>query len=366
MSSIDDVEFIRVPNADIPGASLRVLGSHLYSYFGSDWNACFLMCAAADDCAAFVVHKPLSTCAFKRKSGKVLRNDQYESDAFILKSVPPSPTRSSQPSPPPLPLSELSEHRIFLVPDFVSRHEASTLRKYATACLRRRDEYKLVPPVGDVGRVSLGTAECLAAEHAVLLARIEERMARLTGMPAHEGEETLLFTNVTPVGRDGPWFSNLHHDKNKQERREATILVYLSSQSDEEGGHTIFPSLPRQGANAASGAPWAASMERAYGRGRRALGCQAESDDCGDEGGVVPHARAECERALTGTAHGVAVRPTLGTALVFFSVHPNGSADASMWHTGCLPRTTTNGRWAMQKFKSATAADFASCSAINT
>jgi len=361
MSSIDDVEFIRVTNADIPGASLRVLGSHLYSYF-ADWNACFLMCAAADDCAAFVVDKPLSTCAFKRKSGKVLRNDQYQSDAFILKSVPPSPTRSSQPSPQPLPLSELSEHRIFLVPDFVSRHEASTLRKHATACFRRRDEYKLVPPVGDVGRVSLGTAECLAAEHAVLLARIEERMARLTGMPAHEGEETLLFTNVTPVGRDGPWFSNLHHDKNKQERREATILVYLSSQSDEEGGHTIFPSLPRQGDNAASSAPWAASMERAYGRGRRALGCQAESDDCGDDG-VVPHARAECERALTGTAHGVAVRPTLGTALVFFSVHPNGSADASMWHTGCLPRTTTNGRWAMQKFKSATTADFASCSA---
>jgi len=294
----------------------------------------------------------------------VVKGDELRSDVYVRKHPMPMATPPSPPPlPPMLPLADGQHHRILTVPGFVSRTEAKTLREFAAACFGRRGKMKIRAPVGDTERVSVGSAECEAGGAAVLLARVEERIAILTGMPAHEGEETILFTDIKPVGRHGPWFGNVHHDKNKQERREATVLVYLSSQTDEEGGHTLFPSLPRDGASALQSGTWADAMRTAYDRGDRAIGCRDKSVGCNDEGGVVPHAEAECERALTGSQHSVAVRPTLGTALVFWSVLPDGSPDRTIWHTGCLPRASGNGRWAMQKFKSATTADFSSCTA---
>ena len=148
-------------------------------------------------------------------------------------------------------------------------------------------------------------------------------------------------------------------DKNKQEARVATVIVYLTSQSDAQGGHTIFPALPwrsapveaglsagASGAVAATshdGAPaavshvrvtaaggaedvadaateasmadgvhddavhgipaspgverYATAVRTAFARGRRALGCRDKGDPgCGDVDGVVQHAEAECER----------------------------------------------------------------------
>ena len=67
----------------------------------------------------------------------------------------------------------------------------------------------------------------------------------------------------------------------------------------------------------------------------------------------MARAEAECAAARRGAAHGLAVRPQRGTALLFWSEHADGSADADMWHTGCYPRAVgTAGRWALQKFKS--------------
>ena len=48
---------------------------------------------------------------------------------------------------------------------------------------------------------------------------------------------------------------------------------------------------------------------------------------------VVGHARAECVRALSGGAHGLAVRPRAGTALVFWTMNTEG-VDPASWHNG--------------------------------
>lgn len=374
-SNMDDVEFAYVPAADVPGSSLRVLGSHLHTYKPGSVHECFAVCAAADDCAAFVDHKLLGSCAFKRR-GSVLTGLEH-SDVYIRKQILSLP--SPAPLPPMLPLVDATKHhRIALVPGFLSRHEAATLRKFAASCFHRREAQRVSAPHGEIKHMSVGTAECEAGVTAVLLSRVEERVVALTGMRAHEGEETLLFTNSSAVGRDGPWFGNVHHDKNHQEQRVATVLVYLTSQSDHEGGHTVFPTLPRDaephalngtaslaGASEASSvlSSYADAVRSAYDGGRRALGCRSQTGDegCRDEGGVVLHTAAECERALRGTQHGLAVRPTVGTALVFWSVMTDGSPDKAMWHTGCQPRATSRGRWVMQKFKSSAPADFSTC-----
>ena len=134
-----------------------------------------------------------------------------------------------------------------------------------------------------------------------------------------------------------------------------TVLIYLSTQTDAQGGHTIFPALPRADAPPESAAlsSYATAVRDAFWSGRRALGCRGEGGaGCGDAGGVVGHAEAECKRALSGGAHGVAVRAQEGSALVFWSEHADGSSDATMWHTACNARALgKHGRWVMQKFK---------------
>ena len=58
-----------------------------------------------------------------------------------------------------------------------------------------------------------------------------------------------MFTRMIPGQPAGQLFGdqavrNLHHDKNGRENRVVTVLVYLTSAADNDGGHTLFPSLP--------------------------------------------------------------------------------------------------------------------------
>ena len=125
---------------------------------------------------------------------------------------------------------------------------------------------------------------------------MEERIARLTGLPSHEGEETLSFRRSEAVGDDGHWFANVHHDKNKQPGRAATVILYLSSLNDTDGGHTIFPTLGRAGSEDDVD-EFREAARLAYSQGRRALGCRDESAGCGDVGGLVEHARVRRARS---------------------------------------------------------------------
>ena len=359
---MDDVEFNLVRNAQVFGSAVRVLGLDVYHYERGQQMNCFAMCAAASDCAAFVDHRLLKYCAFKAHGAKV-HEDQSHTDLYVRLPSPAVPT-----VPPPLSAaaSLSGEHRIYSVPSFISNEEASTLLRMARRCFGRRRAATAgnvqLPPV------PIGSPSCEAGAQAVLLSRVEERIAQLTEMPTHEGEETLMFSQMRAAGADGPWFQNVHHDKNKQERREATVLIYLSSQRDDEGGHTVFPTLPHptkplNGTTRAKLEAHAVGVRDAFAGGRRALGCRDEPG-CIDAGGLVAHTEAECSRALSGEESSLALRPTRGTALVFWSVRPDGSPDSAVWHTACIARALgASGRWAMQKFKSRTLADFSTCAA---
>ena len=217
---MDDVEFNLVPASNIRGSSVNVLGGHVHDYSASRLDACFAMCAATADCDGFVDHKPLSVCSYKRFGAKVTKFNDENSDVYIRvrsRSIPepPSSTPSPPPLPPAIPLTE-SGHRIFLVPGFISPREASALRKFAARCFR------VAGLPDDLQRRSVGAAGCLANRSAVLLSRIEERISRLTGLPPHEDEETLVLSQM-PI--HSHWFDNLHHDKNKVDARVAVCAA---------------------------------------------------------------------------------------------------------------------------------------------
>ena len=361
----EDVRFNLVAGSSIRGSSLRVLGDHAHHY--ARFDECFASCAATADCAAFVHDKRERMCFYKRKGGRVV-SDADGVDLHVRASPPPEAS--------PLPRQVLSgfmlhplgdvPHRIFMVPGFVSDDEAVSLRRFAGRCFERG-----AANPADPEHVTLGSSKCKAGSSAVLLARIEERLARLTGVVVHEGDDAIAFSNLRAVGRHGPWMNNVHHDKNKQSAREVSALVYLSTVRDEDGGHTIFPALPKRaeegGAASATTSATAAvdafrqQVRAEYASGKRALGCRdpvsgkaqpsCEADLAA--GGAVTLAEAECERALTRQEHGLAVRPTMGMALLFWSAREDSEADADMWHAGCLPRADgPMGRWLLHKFKS--------------
>jgi hypothetical protein len=359
---LDDVEYVQLQSTEVFGASLKVLGSHVHDHGMRDVSECFAMCGASSDCNGFVHYSKSSICSFKR-GGKV-REGFPGSSVYVRKKPPQSqmsptvPPPSPPPLPPSIPLSVMGGVR--LVPNFVTAKEAKRLVRFADGCFKRG-----AAPVNAKDEVSVGHPSCVANSTSVLLSRIEERIARLTGIPVHEGEEALMFTRMAPVGVAGPWFANVHHDKNKNEQREATVIVYLTSQGDGMGGHTLFPTLeavsaPEPPGSVSTGSivqgvagrdAWpsqtahAQAASEAFARGERALGC-ADGSSCGEAGGLVAHTEAECAAALRGEARVLAIRPQRGMALVFLSDNDQ------MWHAACLARAVgRSGRWVLQKFK---------------
>ena len=293
---MEDVHFRLVRNAIVRGADVRVLGDHVFRYGppddaagGEGFAPCFAVCAAASDCAAFLHDKESSHCQFKRSGGRVVHLPEADSptsihDVYVRVPSPPAPAPS--PSFPMRPLAsaerdgakEPEQHRIFTVPNFVSAAEAATLRGLASECFRNG-----AAKIDDPEHVNLDMPECNAGRHAVLLSAIEERIATLTGIPAHEADPALAFSSLRSVGRHGHWLTNLHHDKNRQPQRRASVLVYLSTvHRDADGGHTVFPALP-----SASRAPhtgqhstraFRSAVGKAYSQGYRALGCRRPTD----------------------------------------------------------------------------------------
>ena len=211
-------------------------------------------------------------------------------------------------------------------------------------------------------------------------------MSLLTGWTFDGTDEPLLLTQQNPGATDARLDgSRLHHDRINpaKQRRVVTILVYLSSNED---GHTIFPTLQSSHAPHPAGevAPsivedgrqlssYASIVRNAFHRGVRSLGCQT----CAQAASVPPtlaeeaemenvhrHAEAECVRAQTFTNRGLAVRPELGKALVFWHMLPDGQPDANVWHAGCLARSGT--RFALQKFAASPPADRATPSRVES
>ncbi|XP_062205076.1 probable prolyl 4-hydroxylase 6 isoform X2 [Phragmites australis] len=125
-----------------------------------------------------------------------------------------------------------------------------------------------------------------------VVTRIEERISAWTFLPPENGEsiQILHYQNGEKYEPHYDYF----HDKNNQAlggHRIATVLMYLSNV--EKGGETIFPNA---------------------------------------EGKITQHkdeTSSECAR------NGYAVKPVKGDALLFFSLHPDGTTDPDSLHGSC-------------------------------
>ena len=386
-----------------PLTQLKIHGSA--QLFFAKLEDCAISCAAAIDCAAFVHHRGKSFCTFKRFGanlpallpGKDLYLKPDDGEESVSSSGIRSSSSSSSVSVTPLSSQSWSNaSRVYGVQSLLGVAEADVLRGFAMDCFRRqRAGERLTGASGSkrnastTERVTLGDPSCRAGAMASLLSTAERVISELTGLPVHEGEEPLMLTHQRP-GRAAAWLdgSRVHHDRINalRETREVTVLAYLSTVDDAEGGHTIFPTLRRRVDGAMDGEARAADgtlstdatdegedtsvdlgamariVEATYHRGTRSLGCnecsmQAQvpptADELRGEATVQRHAEAECKRALNGERHArsLAVRPQAGLAVVFWHVQADGSAtDANMWHAGCVGRTGI-GRVALQKFK---------------
>ena len=167
-----------------------------------------------------------------------------------------------------------------------------------------------------------------------VLNAIEERISRLTMIPSHSDESRLMFTRQLPgfppgMDLDNQALRNVHHDKNQRENRVVSVIVYLTTARQHDGGHTLFPCLPRQ---AAGGAPPSETAQQ------MADGLAAQFQELFENGtrivkadGQYPSPAAfnalnECNRqcAMADNAQVLSIWPKRGMAVVVWHVHPDG------------------------------------------
>ena len=190
-----------------------------------------------------------------------------------------------------------SSPRAFLWPGALSAAEADALiavatPKLAPSTLALRPGETAEEKAGI--RTSDGTFMSPTDDPSGVLARASALAATLTGIPSTH-QEAFNLLRYRPGARYEAHYDSFAPDGYgpQASARVATVLFYLSDV--EAGGETVFPLAgPAGAARLASGAP---------------IDYRA------------------CE--------GLAVKPRKGDALLFYSAHPNGTADAQALHGGC-------------------------------
>jgi len=251
----------------------------------------------------------------------------------------------------------------FLLPDFLSAEEVERVRSLAAPGLDKQ-------PQGPY-QSTLLKGDHFATDP--ILAEIDRRIGRLSGIPPHASESALRVSRTSTWGRrGGPQVQNLHHDTAKAaKRRVATLLVYLSDASDGlVGGGTLFPCLdaaeehaheavvvpaPTGTSNMALSRAQACSrLGDALDRGEDFLAPPGSfhQQPCFDKGAAIAAsnmcgAPSGASATLLGA---VRVEPRRGTGLFFLSASPlNGTTLKRAWHGSC--RVGAGQKWTMQKFK---------------
>ncbi|KAL0554924.1 hypothetical protein IC582_008854 [Cucumis melo] len=229
---------------------------------------------------------PLSSLSANRFPKMLLHNnDMYESVIRMKtggSAITIDPTRVIQLS---------SKPRAFLYKGFLSYEECQHLIHLAKGKLRQ-------------SLVAAGTGESVTSKERTstgmflrkaqdkIVARIESRIAAWTFLPLDNGEpiQILRYENGQKYE---PHFDFFQDPGNIAigGHRIATILMYLSDV--EKGGETVFPNSP----------------------------VKLSEEEKGD--------LSECAKV------GYGVRPKLGDALLFFSMNPNVTPDATSYHGSC-------------------------------
>ena len=129
-----------------------------------------------------------------------------------------------------------------------------------------------------------------------VLRRVEERISRVTGSPAHPDEEAMCVHRILPS--TSPYnMKDFHHDKVNKPYTSVTVLVYLSDV--EIGGGTAFPCI---------------------GPGAQ-VGSEGEGEGAGP---VLPTGAATHKLAVEAAQAAASMQPHVG-----YSVHTDGSAETS-------------------------------------
>mmetsp|Transcript_30465 Transcript_30465/g.44498 ORF Transcript_30465/g.44498 Transcript_30465/m.44498 type:complete len:240 (-) Transcript_30465:652-1371(-) len=193
-------------------------------------------------------------------------------------------------------------------------------------------------------------------ERSKALRAFEDRIARLTMVSHHADEAPAMFTRQIPGAAAGTFVQdqklrNVHHDKNQRENRVVTVLVYLSTARDGDGGHTLFPCLPAA-ASGGRGVKLAKDLQRDFRRlfdnGTRVIDQSLDKLSSPDKLDLFERCNKQCR--LAHKAEVLSVQPVKGTAIVFWNVQPDGQPNQYVWHSACQALGGPH-RYALQKFK---------------
>jgi len=260
-----------------------------------------------------------------------------------------------------------SEHCIFTMDDYLTENDILSMISLGNSMHRKR--MGLQWPTAAFASEFLSDPDKTNAPQIVL--DVERKIAMLTGISPHPGETPLMFMTQKPGALGAMFLRNIHHDhhggRDKLESasrdRTVTVLVYLSDAEDDDGGHTIFPTIPSQHQDAIHGvaSKMARIFSQGFTRGERSMSPYNEDgsgpSDNSKPGGDWNHdayvtIENECKLALSKRNNVMVVKPKKGMALVFPSVLLNDKTipNPLTWHATCHA-TKGPPRRALQKYK---------------
>ncbi|KAK4434652.1 putative prolyl 4-hydroxylase 3 [Sesamum alatum] len=182
------------------------------------------------------------------------------------------------------------EPRAFLYHNFLSKEECEYLINLARPYMVKSTVVDSKTGKSKDSRVRTSSGMFLRRERDKVIRDIEKRIADFTFIPVEHGEglQVLHYEVGQKYEPHYDYFLDEFNTKNGGQRI-ATVLMYLSDV--EEGGETIFPAAKGNFSSAPN------------------------LSECGKRG--------------------LAVKPKMGDALLFWSMRPDASLDASSLHGGC-------------------------------
>ena len=260
--------------------------------------------------------------------------------------------------------------RVWVCPDFLHAAEVERLRALAARrCTQRPEGWtgsdadggRRTTVSGYLGVQRTGEAK-VDDEESAMRKLVDARCAAVFGVPQVAVDMPHVQLQFTPGGEeddaDGAGTvhgAGLHIDSNhQQERRFATILIYLKTLPKGFGGETIFPC-----AHAEEHVRSCAHRLADAGFRSTSMACDISTSE---EGAIEVHELEDAsysavvlaQAANAGT--GLRVRPVSGLGVLFFSAGLEGGVDGQSWHGGAGVRAGCGGKWTAQVFEELPAA----------